>query len=183
MKHLLPTVCLLLSTAPALLCAQSATSGTINEPRPIKGVQELTFAASGGSNRQFSDSFGGALVNYGVYFNYEWQGVLRQTVNYTNPQRGSTTWNGSTRLAADYHITWLGSYMPFLGVNFGRVYGSSMHDSWTAGLEAGLKYYTQRKLFLFALAEYNWLFDRGSELDDNFGDGQIVVSAGIGFNF
>jgi len=185
MKSSLLKNCVLLATLPALLWAQPETTPayTPAESRPIKGVQELTFSGSGGSNRTFDDSFGGASVGYGMYFNNEWQGVIRQTLNYHNPSGGGTTWSGSTRVAADYHLTELGEIMPFFGASFGRVYGSSLRDTWSAGLEAGVKYYTQRKLFVFGMAEYNWLFKRGRDLDNNFGSGQIIFSAGIGFNF
>jgi hypothetical protein len=174
--------CLLLATFPALLSAQPPTS-TTPQLRPIKGVQELTFGATGGSNRQFDDSFGGGSVSYGVYYNNEWQGVIRQSLSYNNPNRGSSTWAGSTRVAADYHITTLGKYMPFFGASFGRIYGTAVRDTWSAGLEGGLKYYAQRKLFLFAMAEYSWLFKRAREADNNFGDGQFTLTTGIGFNF
>jgi hypothetical protein len=175
--------CILLAVFPALLWAQPAPATSTPQPRPIRGVQELTFGGSGGSNRQLSDSFGGGSVSYGVYYNNEWQGVIRQSLNYHNPSGGSTTWSGSTRLAADYHVTTLGKYMPFFGASFGRIYGTSLRDTWSAGLEAGLKYYTQRKLFLFGMVEYNWLFKRAREADNNFGSGQFIFTTGIGFNF
>ena len=174
--------CLLLVVFPVLLSAQPPPSSG-SQPRPIKGVQELTFGGSGGSNRQLSDSFGGGSVAYGVYYNNEWQGILRQTLNYHNPDGGGTTWSGSTRVAADYHLTNLGKYMPFFGASFGRIYGSSLRDTWSAGLEGGLKYYTQRKLFIFGMVEYNWLFKRAREADNNFGNGQFLFTTGIGFNF
>jgi hypothetical protein len=175
--------CILLAVLPALLWAQPAPPTSAPQPRPIQGVQELTFGGSGGSNRQFSDSFGGGSVSYGVYYNNEWQGVIRQSLNYHNPSGGSTTWSGSTRLGADYHLTMLGDYMPFFGASFGRIYGTSLRDTWSAGLEAGLKYYTQRKLFLFGMVEYNWLFKRARQADNNFGSGQFIFTTGIGFNF
>ena len=175
--------CILLAVFPALLWAQPAPATSTPQPRPIQGVQELTFGGSGGSNRQLSDSFGGGSVSYGVYYNNEWQGVIRQSLNYHNPSGGSTTWSGSTRLAADYHLTTLGDYMPFFGASFGRIYGTSLRDTWSAGLEAGLKYYTQRKLFLFGMVEYNWLFKRARQADNNFGSGQFIFTTGIGFNF
>ncbi|MGH7955503.1 MAG: hypothetical protein ACREH8_00655 [Opitutaceae bacterium] len=184
MKRSILKTCTLLAMFPVLAWTQTGpTPTTTPKVRPIKGVQELTFSGSGGSNRHFNDSFGGASASYGVYYNNEWQGVLRQSVNYHNPDGGSTTWSGSTRAGADYHVTTLGKYMPFFGASFGRIYGSAVRDTWSAGLEAGLKYYTQRKLFVFAMAEYSWLFKRARELDNNFGDGQITFSTGIGFNF
>lgn len=176
--------CIVLAFFPTILWAQpNSGPATSREVRPIKGVQELTFGGSGGSNRGLSDSFGGISGSYGMYFNDEWQGVIRQSLNYRNPDGGASTWHGSTRVAADYHVITMGKVMPFFGANFGRIYGTSLRDTWSAGLEGGVKYYTQRKLFIFAMAEYNWLFQRARELDDNFGSGQITFTTGIGFNF
>jgi hypothetical protein len=184
MKATLLNTCVLFAALPALLWAQPAPTSTApGEPRPIRGVRELTFGGSGGSNRSLSDSFGGAAASYGVYFNNEWQGVVRQSLNYRNPRRGGTTWDGSTRLAADYHLTNMGMTMPFFGASFGRIYGSSLRDTWSAGLETGVKYYMQRRVFVFGMAEYNWLFRRTRELDNNFGSGQFIFTTGIGFNF
>jgi hypothetical protein len=182
MKSSLLNHCLVLATFPALLWAQPAATSSQELP-PITGVQELTFGGSGGANRRLDDSFGGITGSYGVYFSNEWLGAIRQSVNYANPSRGGTTWHGSTRLAADYHFTDFGSAMPFVGASFGRIYGSSLRDTWSAGLEAGVKYYLERKVFVYGMAEYNWLFERTSRIDNNFGSGQIAFSAGIGFNF
>ena len=176
--------CLGLAVLPSLLWAQPApTPSTSLEPRPIAGVREVTFGGNGGSNRNLSDSFGGFSGSYGLYFNNEWQGVLRQSLNYHNPAGAGTTWGGSTRLAADYHFTDLGMTMPFVGASFGRIYGSSLKDTWSAGLEAGVKYYLQRKFFIFGMAEYNWLFERARRVDNNFGSGQFIFTTGLGFNF
>jgi hypothetical protein len=176
--------CLGLAALPSLLWAQPApASFTSQEQRPIAGVRELTFGGSGGSNRSLSDSFGGIAASYGMYFNNEWQGVIRQSLNYHNPSGGGTTWNGSTRLAADYHFTDFGMTMPFVGASFGRIYGSSLRDTWSAGLEAGVKHYLQRKFFVFGLAEYNWLFERARHVNNNFGSGQFIFTTGLGFNF
>ena len=184
MKTSLLKNCIFVAFLPALLSGQPVSSTPYQDLEPIKGVRELSFGGSGGSNRELSDSFGGASVSYGVYLSDQWQGVIRQSVNYHNPRGGSTTWNGSTRIAFDYHITDMGSAMPFFGVNAGRIYGTSLRDSWTAGLEAGLKYYVQPRIFVFAMAEYNWFFQSAREIDDrDFGSGQFSWTAGIGFNF
>ena len=173
-----------LAAFPALLLAQpAATSSSSSEPRPIAGVREITFGGNGGSNRHLSDSFGGFSGSYGVYFNNEWQGVLRQSLNYHNPAGAGTTWGGSTRLAIDYHFTELRMTMPFVGASFGRIYGSSLRDTWSAGLETGVKYYLQRRFFVFGMAEYNWLFERARRADNNFGSGQFIFTTGLGFNF
>ncbi len=196
--------CMVLATLPALLVAQSVAPSsdapspaapaaevsfraddpsTPRELRSIRGVRELTFGGSGGVDRGFNDSFGGATASYGVYFNNEWLGVVRQSINYNNPDVGATRWSGSTRVAANYHFTELGMVMPFVGASFGRIYGDAVHDTWTAGLEAGLKYYVRRQVFVFAMVEYSWFFERGRQLDNNFDKGQFGWTTGVGFNF
>ena len=211
MKTSLLKSCIFLATWPALLVAQSAPAardvaptpaespaapavapasayradapGTPRELRSIRGVQELTFGGSGGVDRGFNDSFGGATLGYGVYFNNEWMGAIRQSLNYNNPDVGATRWSGSTRVAANYHFTELGMAMPFVGASFGRIYGDAVRDTWTAGLEVGVKYYVRRQVFVFAMVDYSWFFDRGRQLDNNFDEGQFGWTTGIGFNF
>jgi hypothetical protein len=151
--------------------------------RPTAGTRELSFGGSGGSNRRMNDSFGGATASYGVFLTDTWQGLVRQSLNYSNPSGASRTWNGSTRLAADYHFPTDARVRPFLGANFGRIYGSSLRDTWSAGLEGGAKFYVQSRTFVYALAEYNWLFRKTRDLDNNFGSGQLYWTVGVGFNF
>lgn len=191
--------CLLLTCLPAFAWAQNtqpprpapttttttanSNTGGFTEFRPQTGQREFILGGSGGSNRRLSDSFGGATASYGVFFTDQWQGVIRQTINYANPNDGGRTWNGSTKVAADFHIPTGGRLLPFVGVNFGRIYGSSLRDTWAAGIEAGAKLYVQPRTFVFLMAEYNWLFRKTREIDNNFGSGQYYWTTGIGFNF
>ena len=36
---------------------------------------------------------------------------------------------------------------------------------------------------MYVLAEYNWLFRKTRDLDNNFGSGQLYWTVGVGFNF
>jgi len=112
-----------------------------------------------------------------------WEFILRQGVNYTNPNVGGGVWNGSTIAAVDYHYTRLGRVVPFVGANIGGVYGDSVKDSWAAGLEVGGKFYVQPKTFIFLAVEYSWLFENAKDINHQFSDGQYRGSLGIGFNF
>jgi hypothetical protein len=188
MKHLVTKCLAALLLAPALAWAQPQTSPPrptydFTNFRPEAGQHEFTLGGSGGSNRHFNDSFGGVSASYGTYLNEQWMWAVRQTLNYTNPDGGSRTWSGSTRVAFDFHFPTQGRMLPFVGASFGRIYGSSLRDTWTAGLEGGVKYYVQPRTFVFGMAEYNWLFRRTRDIDRNFGDGAILWSAGVGFNF
>ncbi|MEN9840463.1 MAG: hypothetical protein RL376_263, partial [Verrucomicrobiota bacterium] len=71
---------------------------------------------------------------------------------------------------------------PFVGVNFGGLYGDTTNDTWAAGLEGGVKFYVQPTTFLFALVNYAWTFDNGNKATDNFNDGAFLWSVGVGFS-
>lgn len=162
----------------------SARAATWAKEDPgVTGVQEFTFAGSGATNTEFSDSSGGATLGYGVYINEDWQAVLRQSINYSNPENGPRRYTGSTKVAFDYIFNLPGSALPFIGANLGTVYGSNFRDSWSGGFEAGVKYYLVSKVFVFAMADYSWNFRHGDDFDDNFEKARLTWSAGLGFNF
>ncbi|HWA86106.1 MAG TPA: hypothetical protein VG710_07795, partial [Opitutus sp.] len=128
------------------------------------------------------NSFGGAAVSYGQYLNSGTEVVLRQTVDYSNPPVGGAQWNGSTKVALDQNFSDT-KLRPFVGVNFGGIYGESVRDTWAAGLEGGAKYYVKPQTFVGATIEYGWLFERAHSIDDRFKDGAWNWSVGMGFDF
>ncbi len=154
---------------------------------PQQGSREFTLSGSGTSNKQLSDSLGGATLSLGQFVTPSTELLLRQTVDYANPStRGvGQTWNGSTKIALDEHLLAAGRLRPFVGVNLGYIYGHRVNDTWGAGLEAGLKYYVLPRTFLFAEAEYDWFFRHIHNIGNSnkFNDGQFNWSLGVGFNF
>ncbi|MEO6245989.1 MAG: hypothetical protein ABIQ12_11210 [Opitutaceae bacterium] len=175
---------------------------------PTAGTREFTLGASGATDRRISGSNGGASGSFGWYFDAENEIVLRQSVNFstggetlttTTPTAGgavgtgigvvTTTrssrreWSAATRLAFDHHFATHGIFRPFLGANFGAVYGRSVRDTLAAGLEAGGKFYVQPRTFILTMVEYGWFFNRARNIDNRFRDGQFTWSAGVGFNF
>lgn len=176
--------CILALALPLAAWGQTTVSapGTVDLTRHA-GEHEITLGGSGGSNTEFDSSFGGINFSYGAYINPTLMWQLRQSVNYSNPDRGGTSWNGSTKIAFDQHFTARGVVRPFIGANFGRVYGDSVRDTWAAGLEAGAKFYVQSRTFVYAMAEYGWFFQRARGIDNSFKDGQLNFGVGIGYNF
>ena len=172
---------LLAASAPAL--AQTTVGGTGIVPDRTAGEREFTLGGAGATNMDFDDSLGGVNFSYGWYSTPTQLWVIRQTINYANPSSGGQSWNGATRIGFDQHFTTTGPMRPFVGVTAGGVYGDRVSDSWTAGIEAGLKYYVHSRTFVYAVAEYAWLFNKADQLEDTFDDGQINWSIGIGFNF
>ncbi len=148
---------------------------------PQKGDWELTLGGSGNNNNDFDAGQFGINGSIGYFFTDFLEFSVRQGVNYYDVP-GDNGWSGSTRGALDLHLN-LKRFQPFVGGNIGGIYGKGVHDTGAAGLEAGLKYYVKPKTFLFAMGEYQWLFDKPELVDNNFGGGQFVYSLGVGFNF
>ena len=148
---------------------------------PTPDSLEFTLGGSGVSNKQLDNSAGGVNFSFGKYIDNALLVSIRQTISYSNPNTGGTAWDGSTLAAIDEHFGH-GVFRPFLGVNFGGVYGDGIKDSWAAGLEAGLKCYVLPKTFVFALAEYEWLFEKSSQIHGQFNQGQFIWTVGVGFN-
>ncbi|HTL67423.1 MAG TPA: hypothetical protein VL200_07165 [Lacunisphaera sp.] len=173
----------LCATLPVAALAQTNTNATANSYAQFAGMRELTLGAAGASNREMNDSFGALDFSYGMFMSPTAEWLLRQSVDYTNPRNADSSWNGSTRLAFDYHLATDVMTRPFLGANVGYVYGDTVHDSWTAGLEAGAKVFIKPQTFLYAMASYDWRFDRGNQIDDRFNSGRYGWSVGLGYDF
>lgn len=179
MKTLLLPLVLLCALTTAT--AQTTIVSTELQP-PVAGQMEFSIGGNGAVNKDFNDSAGGVNFALGRYFSSNVIGLIRQTVNYANPQDSDVAWSGSTRLAVD-QLFGDGKFRPFLGVNFGRVYGDGVRDTWAAGLETGAKYYVQPRTFIQATIEYGWFFQHSRSIEDRFDDGQWNWSLGVGFNF
>ena len=147
------------------------------------GEHEFTLGGGGATNKDFDNSFGGVNFSYGWYTSPTQEWVVRQSVNYSNPNNGPQRWNGSTRVAFDQHFAARGALRPFVGANLGGVYGEGVSDTFAAGLEGGAKFYVQPRTFVYAMAEYGWFFRHARSLDNRFSDGQFNWGVGIGFNF
>jgi hypothetical protein len=171
----------------AVAANQALAQTTVSAPGDLTvrtvGEREFTLGGAGATNKEFDDSFGGVNFSYGWYSSETQEWVLRQSINYSNPSIGGQRWNGSTRVAFDQHLAAHGAVRPFVGVNFGGVYGDSVRDTFAAGLETGAKFYVQSRTFIYALVEYSWFFRHGRDVDDTFDQGQFNWSVGVGFNF
>ncbi|MEY4939358.1 MAG: hypothetical protein RIQ93_1093 [Verrucomicrobiota bacterium] len=152
---------------------------------PTVGTREFTLGGSGAANSDLNNSFGGANFSFGQYVSETSAWALRQSINYSNPNSpgSSQAWNGSTRLAFDFHLPSRAAFRPFIGANVGGVYGDAVRDTWAAGLEGGVKMYVQAKTFVYAMADYGWFFRHARDVDDRFRSGQFNWSVGLGFNF
>jgi hypothetical protein len=151
-------------------------------PDLTPGIHEFTIGGGGVANKALDNSLGGLSFSIGRYNSSTFETVIRQTVNYSNPNTSHSVWNGSTRLAFDQHFG-VGRVRPYLGVNLGGVYGEGVSDAWAAGFEGGIKIAVQARTFLFVQADYAWLSNDSDDIDDAFESGQFSWNIGIGFHF
>ena len=109
---------------------------------------------------------------------------IRQSLGYSDVNVGSSgsAVNGSTRVAGDFHFD-LEAWQPFVGLNFGYVYGDLVNDTFEAAPEAGVKFFVNSTTFILAMVEYQFFFDSADDASDSFSDGQFIWSLGIGFRF
>jgi len=169
-------LCAVLLPAAALAQAEPAS----DRYGPAAGQHEFTLSGTGTTDNDFERGLFGVTAGYGWYVTPELQLSLRQSLGWSDS--GASSWNGSTRIALDYHFDF-GRFRPFVGVNLGGVYGDDVKDTGIVSPEVGLKYYANSTTFLYGMAEYQVFFESGDDIEDNFDDSAFVYTVGIGFNF
>ncbi len=146
-----------------------------------KGQWEMTLVGSGTSDESLNGTTLSTEAGIGYFISDNLELTVRQGIAYAD-RPGNDDWNGSTRAGLDFHFGFDPLY-PFIGVGFGMLYGDSVNEQFIAGPQGGLKCLVNHTTFLFAMAEYEFLFDDADDVDDNFDDGRFVYSIGIGFTF
>jgi len=143
---------------------------------------ELTFNGTGSNDRDFDNGSFGVSGALGYYLTDRSELVLRQSFSYVRSDSLGSDNILSTRIAYDYHF---GDerMRPFLGVNFGGVYGSGTEETFAAAPELGLKWYARPGVFMMLMGEYQFFFRDVSDADDQFEDGQFIYSVGMGFDW
>jgi hypothetical protein len=146
-----------------------------------EGDKEITLSGTAANGNDFDGVVAGVNGSLGYFMTDNLELSIRQTISYTDINVGSSL-NGSTRVALDFHFD-LEALQPFVGGNFGYVYGDAVNDTFEAAPEAGLKWFVNSTTFIFAMAEYQFFFDNGDSASSSFSDGQFVYTLGIGFRF
>jgi hypothetical protein len=150
---------------------------------PDAGDYELQLGAGGSNDNDFSGSTFNADATLGYYLDRNWELTLRQGINYNDVGVAGSNLDGSTRVGVAYNFDMGGSVRPFLGGDIGYRYGDTTDDTWVAAASGGLKWYVKPETFIFARADYEWLFDETNQATNNFDDGIFLYTAGVGFNF
>jgi hypothetical protein len=144
------------------------------------GDKEILLNGAGVSDKDFDNSVFSVQGSFGYFFMKNIEAALRQSLSFSDTEGSGSSWAASTRGALDYHFD-LGRFWPFVGGNIGFNYGEDVPDTWTAGLEGGLKFFVNSTTFILGMLEYQWFLD--SDDDDGFSDGQWIYSVGIGFRW
>ena len=148
---------------------------------PYQGAWEFLLGGSGSSDQDFDANNISVDVTLGYYLTDTVEVGVRQNVSVAGNE-DDTSWNGATTGFIDYVFDF-DAFRPFVGVSLGYLYGDDTNDTFIGGPEAGVKYYIKDDAFVFGRVNYDFLFDSGDEIDDNFEDGRFVYSIGLGINF
>ena len=145
------------------------------------GDKEITLSGSAANGNNFDGVTAGVNGSIGFFVSDQLELSLRQTLTYTDIGVDSAL-NGSTRVAVDFHFD-ADALQPFIGANFGYVYGDAVNDTFEAAPEGGVKWFVNSTTFIFAMVEYQFFFDSAGDADNAFDDGQFIYTLGIGFRF
>ncbi len=147
---------------------------------PQGGEWEMTLAGAGSSDKDFENGGFNIEVDVSKYASELLSFGVRQNVGFVD--NAASSWNGSTALFGQVHFGDT-PLRPFVGLAVGYLYGDDVTDTFFGGPEAGLRYYVKPEAFLFGRAQYQFLFDSGDEIDDQFDDGRFLYTVGVGFTF
>lgn len=173
---------LTMSVIAAIAVPGVALAQTAEKRGPVKGDWETTLSGAGSSSNEFDNHTFGVTGSVGKYVTDNVQVGVRQTINFADVENGDDITNFATRGFVDYVFN-AGNWRPYIGVSFGGIYGENVNDTLAAGPEVGVKYYADKKTFVYLSGEYQFTFDDADQIDDRADDGQFFYGAGIGFNF
>ena len=160
----------------ALLMLPTLSYGYFEE-----GDKEVLLSGSAFNDGDFEGVAIAVNGSVGYFITDNLEASLRQSLVYDDIASDASV-NGSTRVALDFHFD-LEAWQPFVGGNFGYVYGDAVNDTFELAPEAGVKWFVNSTTFIMAMVEYQFFFDSGDEVDNGFNDGQFIWSLGVGFRF
>lgn len=168
--------------ASSILLAALIPAGVQAQNLPQRGTQEVTLGGGGTSDKDFDSTVLSLSGSWGKYLDQNGLWGVRQTLNFRDTEDSSSEFDGATRLFYDYHFG-TGSTRPFVGVSLGGIYGEGVDDTFSGGPEVGVKHYLKDDVFVTAMVEYQFLFDSGGDVSDNYDDGALFYNVGLGYNF
>ena len=157
-------------------------SGGMAHAAAGEGDRTLTLAGTGASDKDFDNNSAGVTGELGWFLSDQWEVGVRQSVNVFSQDGDGSDWSGATRAFADYHFG-SGPFQPFVGVSLGAIYGEHVKDTGFGGPEVGFKQWVKDDVYLELQVEYQFLFESAGDIDDNFDDGALAYTFGVGFTF
>lgn len=156
----------------ALLVGVVATAG-IARADFEKGNWDLTLSGGGASDKDLNDTSFSLDLAPGYFISNEVEIGIRQNLAYNDG------FAGATAAFVDYNFNHIGDgkLVPFVGLNIGYTYGEKIDDTWSAGPEAGVRYFLNSTTYLYGRAAYEF------DLQNGIDDGGFVYGVGLGFKF
>lgn len=149
---------------------------------PQGGEWEMTLAGSGSNDKEFESGSFNVDVDASYYFSELSSLGVRQNVGYVDTVAGGDAWNAATSVFGQLHFGDT-PFRPFVGASVGYLYGDGVNETFYGGPEAGFRYYVKPEAFIFARASYQFLFESGDDVTDQFDDGRFLYTIGVGFTF
>jgi hypothetical protein len=146
------------------------------------GDWDLQLGGTGGSSRNWNGGNVAATASLGYLLTDNLELSVRQSLLVSDSRGSQNIKNGATAVAFDVNFA-TGPVVPFLGVNFGRLYGDTVVDSWNAAPEGGVKWFVKRDAYVLAMAEYAIQFEDISDVDNGWHDGAFVYTLALGLTF
>lgn len=147
-----------------------------------QGDKVLSLGGSGVSDDDFGENNFTVEGSFDYFFTDNLSGGIRQGLSFIDTAGGDNDWSGATRVALDYNFD-MGRWWPYLGGNFGYVYGDLIDDTFVAGPEAGVRYFVNETTFLLGAVEYEFFFDDSDDVDSAFDDGRFIYTLAMGFRW
>jgi hypothetical protein len=138
-----------------------------------KGNFTLELSGQGANDKDFDSGSAALNLDLGYFLTNEVSVGLRQGLIWGD---GGSEWGGGTAAYADYTFD-LQKWQPYVGLNVGYAYGSGVDDSWSAGPEAGVKYFVNSTTFIDFRAAYEF------NLEEGIDEGAFQYGIGIGFRW
>lgn len=148
---------------------------------PQGGETEFTLAGAGSNDKDFESGTFNISADLSTYISDVWSVGLRQDVGYSDQANGGSDWSGASQVFTQIHFG--ERVRPFVGAGIGYLYGDGVDDTFFGGPEAGVRVYVKPETFIFGRVAYQFLFESGDDLTDQFDDGRFVYTVGIGFTF
>jgi hypothetical protein len=147
-----------------------------------QGDKVLTLSGTGQNDNDFADFIFSIEGQFGYFFTNNIEGLFQQNIDWVDVPGSDDDWGGATRVGLRYNWD-MGRLWPFVGADLGYIYGDRVRDTWTAGPEAGVRYFVNETTFILGQVQYEFFFRNTSDVNHAFDDGRWLYTLGMGFRW